>query len=211
MNAIIETNGSLITNTIFYKIGEYLQREWLLVNIKWKLYPNRVGYRKLALYLWISLEIKKESRIETPDYFLYEYSIRATTQDGRYTESSASCASNEKEFNHLENDVRATAQTRATNRAIADLLWLTDVTQYVSSSSSLPSQKASHTQARSEWSEQSEEIITDKQKHLLKKLISEIYSDLTEQNDLISELDELTKQEANIYIKELMEEKRNQS
>jgi hypothetical protein len=37
-------------------------------------------------------------------------------------ESSASCSSNERDFNNLNHDVRATAQTRATNRSISDLI-----------------------------------------------------------------------------------------
>ena len=56
------------------------------------------------------------------DYFIYEITVRATSPSGRYSEACASCASNERDFTHLENDVRATSQTRATNRAISDLI-----------------------------------------------------------------------------------------
>lgn len=227
MNAITETNWILTNNTIFNKIWEYLQSQWLTVNIKWKLYPNREWFRKIALYLWISLEITKEARVQTDKYFLYEYSVKAISKDWRYTECSASCSSNERTFNNQENDVRTTAQTRATNRAIADLLWITDINKYVkniyssqsqSSPSSLstqtPTQKQTYSEAKNEYSECSEGLenkqelpITPKQKILLEKLIEEIFEDWEKQAYLES-LDELTKTEANIHIKELLEEKR---
>ena len=62
----------------------------------------------------------KENRINFDTYFVYEVTCRATSPNGRYIEACASCASNEKEFSHKENDVRATAQTRASNRSISD-------------------------------------------------------------------------------------------
>jgi hypothetical protein len=227
MNTIIENNWALINNNLFYKIWTYLYSNWLTVNIKWKIYPNRTWFRQLAMYAWISYEITKESRIDKSNYFIYDYSVRATWKDWRYSECSASCASNEREFNNLENDVRTIAQTRATNRAIADLLWITDITKYIknnysstsqSSPSSLPSQtptqKETYSEAKSEDSECSEGLekeqdnsITQKQKDLLRKLIEEIFKDVEEQKAYIEILDELTKQEANFHIKQLLEEK----
>lgn len=223
MNAIIESNWVLTINNMFYKIGDFLHNNWLTVNIKWKVYPNRTGFRQLAMHLWISLEITKESRIQTDDYFLYEYSVKATSKDGRYTECSASCSSNERDFNNLENDVRTIAQTRASNRAIADLVWITDITKYINTNAiNNTSQHSLHTQdayicnndtkANSEYSEHSENTkesnnITPRQKELLVKLIQEVFTDKEEQSGYIDTLDELTKQEANFHIKQLLEEK----
>ncbi len=220
MNAIIETNGGLTLNNLFYQMWDYLYKNWLTVNIKWKIYPNRTWFRQLAMYLWISIEITKEQRLSTQNYFIYEYSVKATSKDGRYTECSASCSSNEREFNNLENDVRTIAQTRATNRAIADLLGITDITNYIkswcahnSSFTSQHSQRASikhnSSEDKSERNEDSENsnTITPKQRELLIKLIQDIFDDKEEQKAYIESLEELNKQEANFHIKQLLEEK----
>lgn len=90
--------------------------------IKWKKCIKKSGFRKLATAFGISTEIVRENRINFEKYFIYEITVRAISPNGRFTESCSSCASNEKDFNHIENDVRATAQTRGTNRAIADLI-----------------------------------------------------------------------------------------
>lgn len=90
--------------------------------IKNKKCIKKSGFRKLATAFGISTEIVRENRINFEKYFVYEITVRATSPNGRFSEACASCASNEKEFSHLENDVRATAQTRGTNRAIADLI-----------------------------------------------------------------------------------------
>ena len=90
--------------------------------IRWKKCIKKAGFRKLATAFWISTEITRENRVNLDWYFIYEITCRATAPSGRYSEACASCASNERDFTHLENDVRATAQTRATNRAISDLI-----------------------------------------------------------------------------------------
>jgi hypothetical protein len=76
----------------------------------------------MATAFSISTEIVHENRVNLDGYFVYEITVRATSPSGRYSEACASCASNEKDFTHVEHDVRATAQTRATNRAISDLI-----------------------------------------------------------------------------------------
>ena len=90
--------------------------------IRWKKCIKKSGFRKLATAFWISTEITRENRVNLDGYFIYEITCRATSPSGRYSEACASCASNERDFTHLENDVRATAQTRATNRATSDLI-----------------------------------------------------------------------------------------
>lgn len=90
--------------------------------IRWKKCIKKSGFRKLATAFWISTEITRENRVNLDGYFIYEITCRATSPGGRYSEACASCASNERDFTHLENDVRATAQTRATSRSISDLI-----------------------------------------------------------------------------------------
>ena len=90
--------------------------------IKSKKFIKKSGFRKLATAFGISTSVEQEERREIKPYFIYEITVKAVAPSGRYATACASCASNEREFAHLENDVRATAQTRATNRAIADLI-----------------------------------------------------------------------------------------
>lgn len=93
-----------------------------IISIKGKKYINKRGYRKIALCLNISTQVVKEARIVDGENIIYDFTVRAVTALGRYAEASASCSSDERDFNHLQNDVRATSQTRATNRAISDLI-----------------------------------------------------------------------------------------
>lgn len=129
----IETHGNILrpiatVENIISTYREYnLLKDKLLIEsdyqtIKGKKCIKKSGLRKLATAFGISTQITHENRVNVGDYFIYEITVRAISPSGRYAEACASCASNEREFNHLENDVRATAQTRASNRAIADLI-----------------------------------------------------------------------------------------
>lgn len=116
-----------IENIVSTYLEYNLLKDRLLIDsdfqlIRWKKCIKKAGFRKLATAFWISTEITRESRVNLDRYFIYEITCRATAPSGRYSEACASCASNERDFTHLENDVRATAQTRATNRAISDLI-----------------------------------------------------------------------------------------
>jgi len=87
-----------------------------------KKFIKKSGLRKLATAFGISTDVIKEERKEYKDYFVYEITVKAIAPSNRFATACASCASNERAFAHIENDVRATAQTRATNRAISDLI-----------------------------------------------------------------------------------------
>lgn len=106
----------------YNKLKQMLLTESDYQTIKWKTCIKKSGFRKLACAFGISIQVTKENRINFDTYFVYEITCRATSPNGRYIEACASCASNEKEFSHKENDVRATAQTRASNRSISDLI-----------------------------------------------------------------------------------------
>ena len=159
-----------------------------LVNIKWKTYINKSWYRKIALALNISVEIVTENRIEWEDNFIYDFTVRATNSMWRYIEASGSCCSNEREFNNINHDVRATAQTRATNRAIADLIGLTNINTWTTNTTS------------------KNEKLTPKQRLLLVKLVESKYPDEHTRNILYKKIDWLNKEEANNKIKQLKEE-----
>ena len=177
------------------------------INIKWKSYINKKGYRKLAIAFNISIEVISESRIKENDITIYDFTVRATTQLWRFFESSASCSSNERDFAHLNHDVRATAQTRATNRAISDLLGITNLTYYTSwwntNSDKIENKHLNNPVVSSNTTDTN--LITQKQKKLLQTLISEVIENEEEQKSYTEILDELTKHEANFHIKELID------
>lgn len=64
-----------------------------------------------------------EKRIDFSDYFVYDLTVRATLPSGRFIDACSSCASNEKEkFAHTDNDVRSIAETRASNKAVDNII-----------------------------------------------------------------------------------------
>jgi len=159
------------------------------INIKWKVYIKKSWFRKLGLILWISTEIAKHDRIDKDKYFIHEFTIRATASNGRFTECSWACASNERSYNHIENDVIATAQTRASSRAISDLLGIWEI--FYEDTNNANSNTSN---------------ITNKQKNLLIKLVEAKYQDEQTRNSLYKKIDTLNKQEATNTIKQLIEE-----
>lgn len=181
-----------LTNNLEYTSIDDLKNNLLnrddLVNIKWKTYINKSWYRKIALALNISVEVVAENRIEWENKFIYDFTVRATNSMWRYIEASGSCCSNEREFNNINHDVRATAQTRATNRAIADLIGLTNINTWTTNTTS------NHNK------------LTPKQRLLLVKLVESKYPDEHSRNILYKKIDWLNKEEASKKIKQLKEE-----
>ncbi len=106
-----------------------------------KSFIKKSGWRKLATAFNLSIEIVKEERkehlameykhkdkitsietIEIKPGFVVEVTAKVIAMNGRYMYGLGSCASNERDFSKLEHDIRATAETRAKNRAISDLI-----------------------------------------------------------------------------------------
>ena len=114
-----------------------------------KSFIKKSGWRKIATAFNLNLGIITEKRIEyenlgyrkkiddgvdkngKPKFkkitvyepgFVYEVVARATAPNGRFMEATGSCSLGERDFAHDEHDIRATAETRAKNRAIADLV-----------------------------------------------------------------------------------------
>lgn len=98
--------------------------------IKGKKYKKKSAWRKYARAFNISTEImsKKISRNEEDHVTEAEFVVRATLPNGRYADGWGNCSSLERGFNHPQHDIPATAQTRATNRAISDLIGAGEVT-----------------------------------------------------------------------------------
>lgn len=129
-SGIVEVAASIDAITKQMQTFDQLKSQLLGENdfqgISGKNFVKKSGWRKLALAFNISDEVVSEERktYKTPTgyYFVFEVTAKAIAPNGRFSTATASCASNERKFAHLDHDVRATAHTRAKNRAISDLI-----------------------------------------------------------------------------------------
>jgi len=93
-------------------------------------FVKRSGFQKLATFYTLSTSIVSEHTDRDSDGRLVRHRavVRATHPSGRYAEGDGSCSSDEPRFakdegrQKLEHDLPATAVTRATNRAISNLV-----------------------------------------------------------------------------------------
>jgi hypothetical protein len=95
-------------------------------------FPKKSAFRKLALFYGVSTELVSSEKKDKPDSsFTWSYIIKASvnTKDGktRFTTGEGTCDSKEMsrgEFGNVrvEHDTKATAWTRAVNRAVSDLI-----------------------------------------------------------------------------------------
>ena len=95
-------------------------------------FPKKSAFRKLALFYGVSTELVSSARADRPDSsFTWSYIIKAsvTSKDGktRFTTGEGTCDSKEMsrgEYGNVrvEHDTKATAWTRAVNRAVSDLI-----------------------------------------------------------------------------------------
>ena len=205
--------------------------------IQGKTFIKKSGFRKLATAFWISIEIIKEERRDLKDsnwvpYFVYEITAKAIAPNMRFTTACASCSSNERRFTHADHDVRSTAQTRAVNRSVSDLVWGWEVsaeemmsvnntawfssTQHTSSYST--SYSSASSKARTEIvnkpgyassnantsSTWSTSPATQAQKSLLIRLVEKKYLDEPTRNDYFKKIEALSKSEASLTIQKLL-------
>lgn len=89
--------------------------------IRGERFARKSAYRKLALAFGISTEVVREDRIDFKDSTAYLFTVKAISPNGRFMVASGSCHTDERRFTK-PSDCRATAETRAVNRAIANLL-----------------------------------------------------------------------------------------
>lgn len=86
-------------------------------------YLKKSFWRRIASCFGVSLELAREDYIIEGDSPIYGYSVvyRAIAPNGQSVEGDGLCMSNERP-GMRRHDVRATAHTRAKNRAISDLV-----------------------------------------------------------------------------------------
>ena len=100
------------------------------IDIKGKAFKKKSAWRKYARAFNINTEIiskditKNDKGIVTEAEFI----VRATLPDGRHCDGWGNCSRREGNKNKPNHDIPATAMTRATNRAIADLIGAGEVT-----------------------------------------------------------------------------------
>jgi|TARA_R110002020_G_scaffold246713_1_gene460576 hypothetical protein len=98
--------------------------------IQGKRFPKRSAWRKLAVAYGVSFEIKSAimNRDEEGNLRSAEFVVRATAPNGRHSDGWGACAVSERNAGRkAEHDIPATAETRAKNRAAADLFGMGEV------------------------------------------------------------------------------------
>ena len=138
--AVVEQNNGAIQN---FNVEEALAQweayqiftEKLLdptdyIDIKGKAFKKKSAWRKYARAFNINTEIieKDITRNDKGVVTEAEFIVRATLPDGRHCDGWGNCSKREGNKNKPNHDIPATAMTRATNRAIADLIGAGEVT-----------------------------------------------------------------------------------
>jgi len=90
-------------------------------------YIGRSGLRKLALACNLEVEPVRKERLDHEDYYTWVYEVRVRMPNGRTYMQEGACSSNEAFFTSgkgqvEEKDIVHTAETRAMNRAIMDII-----------------------------------------------------------------------------------------
>ena len=90
-------------------------------------YIGRSGLRKLALACNLEVEPVRKERLDHEDYYTWVYEVQVKMPNGRTYTQEGACSSNETFFTSgkgqvEEKDIVHTAETRAMNRAIMDVI-----------------------------------------------------------------------------------------
>jgi len=90
-------------------------------------YIGRSGLRKLALACNLEVEPVRKERLDHEDYYTWVYEVQVKMPNGRTYTQEGACSSNEAFFTSgpgrvEEKDIVHTAETRAMNRAIMDII-----------------------------------------------------------------------------------------
>tara|TARA_R110002020_G_scaffold128694_3_gene288394 strand:- start:2711 stop:3394 length:684 start_codon:yes stop_codon:yes gene_type:complete len=98
--------------------------------IQGKKFVKRSGMRKLAVAYGVTFEIVNHELFwdDTGDLKAAEFIVRATAPNGRFADGWGACAVKERNAGKkATHDIPATAETRAKNRACADLFGMGEV------------------------------------------------------------------------------------
>ena len=114
----------------YQKITELMLDETDYQQIQGRAFKKKSAWRKYARAFNITTEIIDKDIVKTDKGAVKEASfiVRATLPTGRYADGWGNCSRQEGNKAHPNHDIPATAMTRATNRAIADLIGAGEVT-----------------------------------------------------------------------------------
>jgi len=100
-----------------------------LVNIQGRDFVKKSGWRKLATLFNISTEIlQQDVKYDVDGYVVCVITmVRATAPNGRFADGIGVCHYRERNFAHRNHDIISVSATRATNRAISDLVGCAEV------------------------------------------------------------------------------------
>jgi hypothetical protein len=163
------------------------------VQIGGKLAITRAGFSKIALAFGLSNKVLETRRVKTDTDYIVHVRASAVAPNGRFSEASASCSTSEFQGSGITGtiaNVEAKAQTRATSRAIANL-----VGGGVLSTEELPDSET----------EQKIPLVTPKQLSYIESLVKNIpermaYRDTWLKEHNYTALDEITKHDATDLI-----------
>ena len=96
-----------------------------------KFFIKKSGWRKLAMAFDISFEIRQceITHNDQGNVRMATFVVRGMLPNGRFADAWGGCDAVEKRFSKPNHDVPATAETRAKNRACADLLGMKENTK----------------------------------------------------------------------------------
>lgn len=97
--------------------------------IQGKTFRKKSAWRKLAVAFGVSCEVRERlyDRDDQNRITRAEVVVRAVAPNGRYMDGLGVCDISERKFSKPNHDIPATAMTRATNRACADLFGMGEV------------------------------------------------------------------------------------
>ena len=136
---------------------------------------KRSGWRKLARFMGVSIEIIDETRWERGDMFGYTFTVRASTRDGQYQDGDGLCDSTEftGRIQCSEHNVRSKALTRAKNRVTADLIGGGEVSaEELDNGGDKPQRKASQKKTNGKWTMPKRPMTPQQLKEILEHNVS---------------------------------------
>lgn len=191
----------------FKELKFRLLNESDFAEIKGERFGKKSAFRKLALAFGISVEITREDRIDFKDGTIsYLMTAKASSPNGRAMMACASCNTDEKRFNKTS-DARAVAQTRATNRCIADLIgWSApSAEEIIGEEVEPPRRELPLAQPNEEESREPKNAMTERQRALLVSLIAQKVIDPEEREVALSVIDSYSKEDASQVISSYLE------
>ena len=115
----------------YQKITELMLDETDYQQIQGRAFKKKSAWRKYARAFNVTTEIIDKDIVKTEKSGAVKeasFIVRATLPTGRYADGWGNCSRQEGNKAHPNHDIPATAMTRATNRAIADLIGAGEVT-----------------------------------------------------------------------------------